>query len=196
MTVKHEREALFNAATLALATLSASESPAWLADLAWENYCRISWDLQYNHEFDVTGVHETWAMAYYMAYEVETRNWLARLPVEVKDAHPAEVLIAIHAAQAVDELEMTVTARLECMASLYRLLRRLRGYEIEFGLSDVAAGIESFDSMYEHDDLLTHLAKASSGVLFPDEDQDEIDDDEEQFIERSTNHGSDYERID
>ncbi len=184
-----DREELDKAATFALATISASETPEWLRDMAFEQYSDIAWHLQFDYACDDGDRRELWMMAYYQVFEVETRHFLARLPSEVRAAHCGEVALAIEAAKSVDFLEMTMTARFECMDSLYRLLRRLQCYAEESGLPGGDAGTEPFDSMYsENADFLTYLGGATGS---PDDDDDEISDDEEHLV-RSNNHGFDY----
>lgn len=188
MTVS--RRDMERAATMALATISASETPEWLRTMAFQTYEDMAWNLQFNRECADPDDRETWLMAYLRTYEVEVRHFLARLPIEVKDADKVDVLLAVHLAKGIDTHEMTTTARLECMCSLYRTLRRLHRALLESGLSYLNADndTEPFDSVFDDpNDFLKHLAANCVG-----HDDDEDDDFEH---ERSTN-GTDYIRID
>lgn len=134
-----DREDLYRAATTALATISASETPEWLREMAWRTYEDMCWHLDYDPSAcgDEAHYREAWLMAYGGAYEKETNDFIAQLPDEIKAKYPADVMVAIHAAKAVDNLECTIDSRMESLAALDRTLTRLRD----------DAGTESFDSV-------------------------------------------------
>jgi hypothetical protein len=122
-----DREDWHRVADLALAAFSATETPPWRAELAWEVYRAAAWHLQYDFSLGNPGDRETYLMAWPRAYEIEIcRPALAALPDSVKAAHPAEVVLAQNLATHVDLAGMSTSARLESLVALERTLARLQ----------------------------------------------------------------------
>jgi hypothetical protein len=132
------RDDCLRAADLALATISASETPDWLAEQAWEVYRDMAWALQYDYSLNRPGDRATADMVWPNAYEVEhCRPALAALPDSVKAAHPVDVFLAVELAKAADLAGMSTSARLESVAAMERTLARLRSYADEESAGDL-----------------------------------------------------------
>jgi hypothetical protein len=92
MTV--ERQDLERAASMALATLSSSQTPKWLADMAWETYKDMAWNLQFNDMCSETGESKSGLLLWPGAYWFQVEAFLDRLPDEIKLRYPADVMVA------------------------------------------------------------------------------------------------------
>lgn len=175
--MKVEREALYRAQELALAVISASETPKWLAEKAWRAYWDLNFDLAWNDRCSETWESRSGLLLWPGAYWYQVEQLLANLPDEIKASHPADVMVARNLTETVDNHGCSVDMRLESVTSLRRTINRL--------LQAVAESCtESFASMLTDENLvlLGHLARIDPAG----DDDDEIDDDSEQF-ERSTN---------
>jgi len=165
--MNEDREPLQAAADLALATLSASETPAWLREMALETYNAVCWDLSYNDYYSSTHEGRSGLLLWPGAYEFATNELLDHLPEQVKAAAPVDALFAGLLAKGIDMHGHTVDMRLELLNSLRRTLNRLLR---------AAAETESFDSLTDENYVfLGHLARTDP---FPDDDDDKIADDE------------------
>ncbi|AFM17428.1 hypothetical protein Mycch_2661 [Mycolicibacterium chubuense NBB4] len=165
------RDEMERAATMALATIGASETPEWLRTLALASYEDLAWSLQWDNDSSHVNEAKSGMLLWPGAYEYATKQFLGGLADEVKAACPADVLIAEQAAQFIDYQGFTAEFRLECCATLKRTLRRL---------ADFAGGVPDYDWI-ENACLLGHLERIAGGA------EDDEDDDDEQF-ERGVNH--------
>jgi len=178
------RKELDDAATMALAVISSSDTPDWLKDLGWRTYADLAYHLQFNDWYSDTAESTSGLLLLPGSYQYQVEAFLSRLPDEITQQDPVDVILAREAAKAVDMHGHSVDFRLECAASLNRTLWRL---------IDHAEDCESFDSVLrESSDFLGHLARITAGV---DADDDEIDDETDDF-ERGYNRGTtNYERL-
>lgn len=112
------RQELERQAEFALASMSATETPQWLRDLAFERYSDLAWALQW--DYSISHGSEAGLLTWPNEYECATEEFLGRLPDEVKARCPVDVLIAIEAAKSIDQHGQSVAFRRECATSLYR----------------------------------------------------------------------------
>ncbi len=172
------REPMYAAADLALATLSASETPPWLRQMALATYNSVCWDLSYNSYYSSTREDRSGLLLWDGAYEYQVTDLLAHLPDQIKAQCPADALLADLLAKGIDAYIHSVDMRLELLSSLRRTLNRLL-----HACAD--AGTESFDSVTDDNIVfLGHLARTDP---FPNDDDDEIDYDTD-TVERDYNH--------
>ncbi|PND54429.1 hypothetical protein CRM90_27915 [Mycobacterium sp. ENV421] len=171
------REDVERALQLALATMTASETPEWLRDMAEDEYWTLAMHLQVDPELSSTGEFESGLWCTYGGeYGGATNELLDQLPDEIKSAQRRDVLCALALAKGADKHGYSVDARLEYVFGLHRTLQRLL---------TSAASTESFDSLSDESYfLLAHFAKIAP---LPDDGDDDDEYDDEEHYERSTN---------